>query len=112
LRLKLAASIGAIPINFNATNPVTGILAAEPNGVTRSLDCVDYEAINSSRAIDLDIILRQQIAITHLHGVVSVYMGNETMSMSMTSFWDNSASYGEWGCGSFGAGGRVGEFAC
>ncbi|KAJ5196388.1 alcohol dehydrogenase [Penicillium cf. viridicatum] len=43
-RLALAESIGAIPIQFNASDPVQQILAQEPNGVTRALDCVGFES--------------------------------------------------------------------
>ncbi|KAH0428274.1 alcohol dehydrogenase [Colletotrichum camelliae] len=39
-RLDRAASIGAIPINFATSDPVAQILASEPNGVTRSVDCM------------------------------------------------------------------------
>ncbi|KAK2059289.1 GroES-like protein [Colletotrichum caudatum] len=46
-RLGLAASIGAIPINFVKADPVAQILAYEPNGVMRSVDCVGMEALNS-----------------------------------------------------------------
>ena len=45
-RLQLAESIGAIPISFNGTRgAVEQILELEPNGVTRSVDCVGYEAL-------------------------------------------------------------------
>lgn len=63
MRLERAASIDAIPISLDATDgdPVQQILRHEPNGVTRSVDCVGYEAVNShlqpqENAIILDMV--------------------------------------------------------
>ncbi|KAF4772715.1 putative alcohol dehydrogenase [Colletotrichum scovillei] len=39
-RLDLAASIGAIPINFADEHPVAQSLAREPDGVMRTVDCM------------------------------------------------------------------------
>lgn len=68
MRLERAASIGAIPINFAESDPVDQILAHEPRGVMRSLDCVGIEAVNSSLLPDEGIIVRQMIALTHFGG--------------------------------------------
>lgn len=48
MRLEKAASIGAVPISLNSSTatPVEQILQHEPNGVTRSVDCVGYEAVD------------------------------------------------------------------
>ncbi|KAK7177617.1 alcohol dehydrogenase protein, partial [Paraphaeosphaeria sporulosa] len=47
-RLALAESIGAIPISLNGSDlsAVEQILRLEPQGPTRSVDCVGYEAMN------------------------------------------------------------------
>lgn len=76
-RLERAASIGAIPINFVTSDPVTEIIAHEPNGVMRSVDCVGMEALNSSLEIQSNIITEQMVAVTHFGGgigVVGVHM--------------------------------------
>ncbi|KAI8202934.1 hypothetical protein K4K52_005878 [Colletotrichum sp. SAR 10_76] len=76
-RLDRAASIGAIPINFASSDPVAQILAAEPNGVTRSIDCVGIEALNSTLGHEPNIILNQMVNLTHVGGgigQVGVYM--------------------------------------
>jgi threonine dehydrogenase-like Zn-dependent dehydrogenase len=68
MRLDRAASIGAIPINFVATDPVAQILASEPGGVMRSIDCVGIEAVNAKLQPDEGIVVRQMIDITHFGG--------------------------------------------
>ncbi|KAF4775053.1 alcohol dehydrogenase GroES-like domain-containing protein [Colletotrichum scovillei] len=76
-RLDLAASIGAIPINFAASDPVAQIMASEPNGVMRSVDCVGIEALNSTLEHQPNIILDQMVNLTHIGGgigQVGVYM--------------------------------------
>ncbi|KXH61447.1 alcohol dehydrogenase GroES-like domain-containing protein, partial [Colletotrichum nymphaeae SA-01] len=67
-RLDLAASIGAIPINFADKDPVAQILAREPDGVMRTVDCVGMEALNSSLGMDESIITQQMIEVTHFKG--------------------------------------------
>lgn len=67
-RLDLAASIGAIPINFATSDPVAQIMASEPNGVMRSVDCVGIEALNSTLEHEPSIILSQMVNITHVGG--------------------------------------------
>ncbi|KAK1656638.1 hypothetical protein BDP55DRAFT_688455, partial [Colletotrichum godetiae] len=67
-RLDLAASIGAIPINFADDDPVAQILASEPNGVMRAVDCVGMEALNSSLEMDESIITQQMVDVTHFKG--------------------------------------------
>lgn len=76
-RLDRAASIGAIPINFATSDPVAQILASEPNGVTRSVDCVGIEALNSTLEHEPNIILNQMVNLTQVGGgigQVGVYM--------------------------------------
>lgn len=76
-RLERAASIGAIPINFVTSDPAAQILAYEPNGVMRSVDCVGIEALNSTLEHEPNIILNQMVNITHVGGgvgQVGVYM--------------------------------------
>ncbi|KAI3527321.1 alcohol dehydrogenase GroES-like domain-containing protein [Colletotrichum filicis] len=76
-RLDRAGSIGAIPINFAASDPVAQIMASEPNGVMRSVDCVGIEALNSTLEHQPNIILNQMVNLTHVGGgigQVGVYM--------------------------------------
>lgn len=68
MRLDLAASIGAIPINFVESDPVAQILALEPAGVARSIDCVGLEALNSNLEVETNIILSQMVNVTRLGG--------------------------------------------
>lgn len=68
MRLERAASIGAIPINFAESDAVQQILALEPSGVVRSVDCVGMEALNSQLERQQDIIVKQMIAVTQLGG--------------------------------------------
>lgn len=96
-RLDVAESIGAIPINFNQSDPVEQIMALEPNGVTRSVDCVGYEAVNAQGEVELGIVLRNMMNVTSDYGgigVVGVYLGQETMTMSMTQFWSKALTMG------------------
>ncbi|KAL4914951.1 GroES-like protein [Aspergillus aurantiobrunneus] len=71
-RLDLAASIGAIPINFNESDPVEQILAQEPGGVRRGVEAVGYEAVNASGVVDPDVTLRQLIDVTARQGGIGV----------------------------------------
>ncbi|KAH8433194.1 glutathione-independent formaldehyde dehydrogenase [Aspergillus melleus] len=63
-RLDLARSFGATPINFMKSDPVEQILANEPNGVDRSVDCVGFEAVNKSLQMESDIVVRQMVNVT------------------------------------------------
>ncbi|KAK3117023.1 hypothetical protein LTR53_001977 [Teratosphaeriaceae sp. CCFEE 6253] len=63
-RLALAGSIGAIPIDFRAADPVAQILAREPRGVTRSVDCVGYEQVNRNLTVQSDVITTNMLAVT------------------------------------------------
>jgi threonine dehydrogenase-like Zn-dependent dehydrogenase len=75
-RLQLAESIGAIPINFLDSDPVTQILALEPNGVARSVDAVGYEQVNTNLTVQSDVIIRNMLAVTSSGGgmgTVGVY---------------------------------------
>ncbi|CAG8181619.1 unnamed protein product [Penicillium olsonii] len=80
MRLERAASIGAIPINFAESDPVEQILALEPNGVLRSVDCVGMEALNPELQHQQDIIVQQMVALTHIGGgigQVGVWMAQQ-----------------------------------
>ncbi|KAK2050967.1 GroES-like protein [Colletotrichum caudatum] len=67
-RLGLAASIGAIPINFAGDDPVAQILAREPRGVMRAVDCVGMEALDTGLEMDESVVVRQMIDVVHFGG--------------------------------------------
>lgn len=46
--LEAAASIGAVPIDFSASDPVAQIMEHEPRGVLRAVDAVGNEAVNAN----------------------------------------------------------------
>ncbi|GME26973.1 alcohol dehydrogenase [Neofusicoccum parvum] len=69
-RLARAASIGAIPIDFGAGDPVAQILAREPGGVRRAVDCVGMEAVNASGGLQEDVVVRHMVAVTGARGGV------------------------------------------
>ncbi|KAK2051144.1 GroES-like protein [Colletotrichum caudatum] len=80
-RLGLAASIGAIPINFAEEDPVAQILAREPRGVMRTVDCVGMEALNSKVEMDESVVVRQMIEVAHFGGGIGqlgVYRSQES----------------------------------
>lgn len=68
MRLERAASIGAVPINFFDSDPVEQILRYEPEGVTRAVDCVGMEAINSQGDIQEDIVINNMVQVTAANG--------------------------------------------
>ncbi|KAL2817478.1 hypothetical protein BDW59DRAFT_175435 [Aspergillus cavernicola] len=76
-RLDRARSIGAIPIPLNGTGgPARQILDLEPNGVTRSVDCVGFEAANSTLERQENTIVVDMVNITSQRGgmgTVGVY---------------------------------------
>lgn len=79
-RLDRAASIGAIPINFVDSSPVDQILAYEPDGVMRSVDCVGIEALNATLQHEPHILLDQMVNVTHVGGgigQIGVYMAQD-----------------------------------
>jgi threonine dehydrogenase-like Zn-dependent dehydrogenase len=86
-RLDLAADhVGAIPINFNSSDPVSQILAAEPGGVRRVVDCVGFESVNSLGQQDSSIVLHQALEVVAPNGgigVVGLYTGNNTVDYSV-----------------------------
>lgn len=71
-RLDLAESIGAIPINFSASNPIEQILSHEPEGVRRSVDAVGYEGIHANGTVDAGIVLHQAVNVTAQRGGIGV----------------------------------------
>lgn len=83
-RLALAESIGAVPIQFNASDPVQQILAQEPNGVTRALDCVGFEAVNATGQRTDGIVPRDLISVAADLGgiaIAGVYTGGANSSV-------------------------------
>ncbi|EHA27220.1 hypothetical protein ASPNIDRAFT_137005 [Aspergillus niger ATCC 1015] len=76
-RLELAASIGAIPIDFTKGEPSAQILAREPNGVQRTIDCVGEECLNEELKPDQSFVITQATKCTSMDGglaVIGVYL--------------------------------------
>ncbi|KAL1847442.1 hypothetical protein Plec18167_005167 [Paecilomyces lecythidis] len=73
-RLKIAQSIGAIPISLNGSSggPAAQILQHEPNGVTRSVDCVGYEAVNSNLERQENTIILDMVNVTSQRGGLGI----------------------------------------
>jgi threonine dehydrogenase-like Zn-dependent dehydrogenase len=71
-RLDLARSIGAVPVNFNTTDPVTEILTHEPDGVMRSVDCVGFEAVNAAGQPANGIVVNNMVAVTASAGGIGI----------------------------------------
>ncbi|KAJ5963476.1 uncharacterized protein N7479_003352 [Penicillium vulpinum] len=75
-RLELAASIGAIPINFTKGEPSAQILAREPGGVQRAVDCVGEECVNESLKPEQSFVITQAAKCLSVGGglaVIGVY---------------------------------------
>lgn len=110
-RLALAASIGAVPISFNSSDPIQQILAQEPNGVTRAVDCVGFEAVNATGHREDGLIPRNLLAVTAQQGGIAiggVYTGGQNSTrgapyadtipaevpISISSLWEKALSLG------------------
>ncbi|PVH76159.1 GroES-like protein [Cadophora sp. DSE1049] len=110
-RLQLAESIGAIPISFNGTRgAVEQIMELEPLGVTRSVDCVGYEALDSNLRAQTNAVILDMVAVTSQRGgigSVGVYtnpgatagtpLGNSTTSyvqFPIVEFFEKGLTYG------------------
>lgn len=81
MRLERAASIGATPINFFESDPVEQILQHEPNGVTRAVDCVGMEAVNSRGEVQEDIVINNLVRVVATNGgigQIGVFMTQST----------------------------------
>lgn len=112
-RLETARSLGAVPINFQDSDPAQQILALEPEGVARSIDAVGYEQVNCNLTVQADVIINNMLAVTSPGGgmgTVGVYSPRaqnsstaprastvqETVGFSLAEFF-----FGEftWGAG-------------
>lgn len=94
-RLDLAESIGAIPINYEDSDPVAQILALEPNGVTRSVDAVGFEARNAAGEVQSTVVLDNAVAVTRQYGgigMLGVYGSNQTFPVG--AFWGKGLTMG------------------
>ncbi|KAJ5987875.1 hypothetical protein N7481_003085 [Penicillium waksmanii] len=105
-RLEAAASIGAIPINFTKGEPSAQILAREPDGVQRTVDCVGEECLNGKLKHEQSFVVSQAVKCTSVGGGVGVIgvhfalptsngvkRGNTispTMDFPMTIFWEKN----------------------
>ncbi|KAK7419066.1 hypothetical protein QQX98_003568 [Neonectria punicea] len=109
MRLERTASIGAIPINFYESDPVEQILALEPMGVVRVINCVGMEAVNAQGEMEQGIVLNNMVRVVAAHGgigQIGVYMAqNDTavapnaerlspdVSFPLTEFFTKGLSY-------------------
>ncbi|KAH6625112.1 hypothetical protein C7974DRAFT_313942 [Boeremia exigua] len=110
-RLAQAESIGAIPISLNGTDlsAVEQILRLEPEGVTRSVDCVGYEAVNENLERQPNKVILDMVAVTSARGgigSVGVYaspgstpgtpLGNisDTVEFPIVDFFGKRLTYG------------------
>ncbi|KAE8329692.1 hypothetical protein BDV39DRAFT_202639 [Aspergillus sergii] len=105
-RLELAASIGAIPINFTKGDPSAQILAREPGGVQRTVDCVGEECVNENLNPDQSFVTTQAIKCTSVGGglaVIGVHFAqpnsqgvqrgstiSPSITFPMTLFWEKN----------------------
>ncbi|KAI8197548.1 S-(hydroxymethyl)glutathione dehydrogenase [Colletotrichum sp. SAR 10_86] len=71
-RLEQAQAIGAIPIDFSQEDPVGAILRQEPDGVTRSVDCVGFESVNATGDLHDGIVLGNMVAVTAANGGMGI----------------------------------------
>ncbi|KAH8657580.1 putative S-glutathione dehydrogenase [Tricladium varicosporioides] len=79
-RLAKAASIGAIPINFDFGPADLQILKLEPNGVDRSCDCCGCECVDEYGNNIENLILNQAVNVTRPGGgigVIGVYLTHD-----------------------------------
>jgi threonine dehydrogenase-like Zn-dependent dehydrogenase len=79
-RLEKARSIGSVPINFTKGDPVQQILKLEPDGVTRTCDCVGFECVNDNLKPDEGIIIQRAVELTTSGGgigVAGVYLAQD-----------------------------------
>lgn len=105
-RLELAASIGAIPINFTKGEPSAQILAREPRGVQRTVDCVGEECVNEKLEPDQSFVITQATKCISVGGglaVIGVHFAQPNskgvqqgstispfMKFPMTLFWEKN----------------------
>ncbi|KAL5344124.1 hypothetical protein BJX70DRAFT_393540 [Aspergillus crustosus] len=95
-RLDLAASHGAIPVNFADEDPVEALLHHEPTGITRVVDCVGYEAEDARGNVNASIVLHQAgqvVASQGGIGVVGLYgNGNQPQTLDIWTLFMNNFS--------------------
>ncbi|KAK2018409.1 alcohol dehydrogenase GroES-like domain-containing protein [Colletotrichum eremochloae] len=72
-RLAKAASIGAVPINFTKGGSASEqILALQPGGVNRSVDCVGEECLDADLKPQQDFVIREAVTVTSIGGGIGV----------------------------------------
>ncbi len=95
-RLDLAASHGAIPVNFAQEDAVEALRRFEPDGITRVVDCVGYEAEDAQGNVNSSIVLHQAgqvVAPQGGIGVVGVYgSGNQAQTIDIKPLFMNNFS--------------------
>ncbi|CAN9308025.1 unnamed protein product [Alternaria alternata] len=80
-RLDLAASIGAIPIDYRNSSAVDQIMQREPGGVRRSVECVGFEAETANGTVDSSITLREMVQVTAPGGGMGIVgLFNDTLN--------------------------------
>ena len=68
MRLDRARSLGAIAIDFSKLDAVDQILAHEPLGVRRAVDCVGMEAVDAQGRPDQDLVTRSMVRVAAKNG--------------------------------------------
>lgn len=100
MRLEIAERMGAIPINFDETDPVQQIMEYEPAGVQRAVDCVGMEAVNREGETDEGIVISNMLALTAQGGgigQVGVYLPTENRTGSpLGSNIDTDVTFPAW----------------
>ncbi|PYI17063.1 alcohol dehydrogenase [Aspergillus violaceofuscus CBS 115571] len=71
-RLRVAASIGATPIDFTHADPAAQIPAREAGGVARTVDCVGEECVDGQGQPDQSYVVTQAIQCTRAGGGLAV----------------------------------------
>lgn len=68
MRLERAQAFGAIAIDFSKSDAADQILAREPLGVRRVVDCVGMEAVDGQGNPDQGLVTRNMVRVAAQHG--------------------------------------------
>ena len=76
-RLKKAASIGAVPIDFTKRDPVTQTMTHESRGVRCSCDCVGLDCLNDQLELQENVVFNNCIRVAKAAkgiGLIGIYV--------------------------------------